>query len=84
MIKTGLMRFLLFDTAGLLVWSGAYVTLGYVFSNQLEHLLAYLSQFGNSALVFAVIAVAAYIAFKGYSIPATNPSDRLHLLFISK
>src|SRR5437016_10664688 len=48
MIKTGFVRFLAYDTASLLLWSGLYAVLGYVFSNQLERLAAYLSQFGNS------------------------------------
>ena len=64
MIKTGLLRFLAFDTAGLLVWSGVYATLGYVFSNQIERLIAYLSQFGNSVLLLAAIVIAAYIGYK--------------------
>jgi membrane protein DedA with SNARE-associated domain/rhodanese-related sulfurtransferase len=64
MIETGLVRFLAFDTAGALVWSGAYATLGYVFSNQLERLIVYLSQFGNSVLFLAAIAFAVYIGYK--------------------
>jgi membrane protein DedA with SNARE-associated domain/rhodanese-related sulfurtransferase len=64
MIKTGFLRFLAFDTAGLVVWAGFYATLGYVFGNQLEHLVAYLSPFGNSVLLFAVIVLIAYVGYK--------------------
>ena len=50
MMKTGLVRFLVFDTSGLLLWTGAYATLGYVFSNEIGRLVAYLSRLGNSLL----------------------------------
>src|SRR5437763_13125831 len=59
MIKTGFVRFVAFDTASLLVWSGLYVSLGYAFSNQLERLVAYLSQFGNSVLFLVVTVLVA-------------------------
>jgi membrane protein DedA with SNARE-associated domain/rhodanese-related sulfurtransferase len=64
MINTPFGRFLAFDTVSLLVWAGAYATLGYVFSNQLEHLLVYLSRFGNWVLFFASILLLAYVAYK--------------------
>lgn len=64
MIKTGFFRFMVFDTAGLLVWSGVYVVLGYVFSNQLEHLAGYLAQFGNSLLLFIAIGLTTYLVYK--------------------
>ena len=64
MIKTQLVRFLAFDTAGLLLWSGAYTALGYVFSNQVEQLIFYLSKFGTSFGVTAAIVVAGYTGYK--------------------
>src|SRR3989442_15187110 len=64
MIKTRLGRFLAFDTAGLLLWSGAYATLGYIFSNQVERLISYLAELGTSFGVTAAIAVAVYIGYK--------------------
>jgi membrane protein DedA with SNARE-associated domain len=64
MIKTHLVRFLAFDTAGLLLWSGAYTALGYIFSNQVERLISYLSELGTSFGVTAAIVVAGYIGYK--------------------
>ncbi len=64
MIKTGLGRFLVFDTSGLLLWTGAYATLGYVFSTEIGRLIAYLSQLGSSLVLIAAIAVAAYVGYK--------------------
>jgi membrane protein DedA with SNARE-associated domain/rhodanese-related sulfurtransferase len=64
MIRTDFIRFLAFDTVSLLVWAGVYATLGYVFSNQLEHLAVYLAQFGNSVLVMVVVILGTYIAHK--------------------
>ncbi len=64
MIKTGLVRFLAFDIMALLIWTGTYSTLGYIFSNQLEELLAYLSQFGVSILILAILILGLYIAHK--------------------
>lgn len=64
MIKTPWHRFLVFDSAGAILWSGAYATLGYVFSNQVERLIGYLSQLGNSAVVMAGAIVAPYVVYK--------------------
>jgi len=64
MIKTQLVRFLAFDLAGLLLWSGAYLLLGYLFSNQVERLISYLSRFGTSFGVTAAIVIAAYTGYK--------------------
>src|SRR3954469_24092974 len=57
MIDTGLIRFLIFDIVGLLLWSGVYATLGYIFRDQFERLIGYLAQFGNSFMLLAAIAV---------------------------
>src|SRR5215467_6404342 len=64
MIRTRFLRFLAFDAASLLVWAGLYVALGYVFSNQLERLAAYLAQLGDSVLVLAILLLALYILYK--------------------
>ena len=64
LIKTGLLRFLAFDIIGLMMWSGAYASLGYIFGDQLERLLAYLLQFGNSVISFLLLVFVAFIGFK--------------------
>jgi len=64
MIETPLIRFLAFDALSLLIWAGAYAMLGYIFSNQLERLVVYLSRFGNSVLLVAGILLVAYVGYK--------------------
>lgn len=64
MIKTPFARFLVFDSAGLVLWAGAYTALGYVFSNQIERLIGYLSQLGNSLGVMALMIVGIYLGYK--------------------
>lgn len=64
MIKIGFLRFLAFDTAGLVLWSGGYATLGYIFRNEVERLMLYLSKLGTSFGVTAGIVVGGYIAYK--------------------
>jgi membrane protein DedA with SNARE-associated domain/rhodanese-related sulfurtransferase len=64
MIKIGLVRFMAVDAAGAIAWTGAYSTLGYMFSNQLERIIIYLSQFGDSLLVLVGAIIAAYISYK--------------------
>jgi membrane protein DedA with SNARE-associated domain/rhodanese-related sulfurtransferase len=64
MTQTGFFRFLAFDAVSLLMWAGVYTSLGYVFSNQLEHLAAYLARFGSSVLILAMLALGAYIGRK--------------------
>lgn len=64
MVKARLVRFLAFDTAGLLLWASAYTSLGYIFSHQIERLVAYLSRVGTSMLGLAGGALFVYIGFK--------------------
>lgn len=64
MIRTPPARFLLFDTLGLLLWTTAYTSLGYLFSQQVALVIAYLYNLGVSFFVVVVAAMSAYIAFK--------------------
>jgi membrane protein DedA with SNARE-associated domain len=48
MMKTSLPRFLAVDIVGVMLWSGTYTMLGYVFSQQIELTLMYLSTLGTS------------------------------------
>lgn len=57
-------RFLLFDSAGALVWAGLFIGLGYIFSNQIERVADRAAALGGWLLVFAVAALAGYIAWK--------------------
>jgi membrane protein DedA with SNARE-associated domain/rhodanese-related sulfurtransferase len=57
-------RFLLYNGLGALLWTVAFIMPGYLFSNQIERLAEYAEQFGSSALVLAVAALALYIMYK--------------------
>lgn len=57
-------RFLIADFAGSLFWTGTYLTLGYLFRNQLEELALSVGRFGGSMVTLALIGVGAYIGFK--------------------
>jgi membrane protein DedA with SNARE-associated domain len=57
-------RFLVFDGLGIILWIGAFELLGYLFSDQLEDVVAYASRFG--ALLFVLLGggLAAYVGWK--------------------
>ncbi len=57
-------RFLLFDGLGALLWAGAFTGLGYLFSNQLERMVAYTLRMGTWLLGILLGALAAYILWK--------------------
>jgi len=57
-------RFLLFDGLGVLLWIGTFELLGYLFSNQLEDVLAYATRFGGLMFVLLAGALVAYIGWK--------------------
>jgi membrane protein DedA with SNARE-associated domain len=58
--------FLLYDLSGAALWSGAYLGLGYLFSEQLETLLAYASQMGSSLVALVLVLTALWIARKWF------------------
>jgi membrane protein DedA with SNARE-associated domain/rhodanese-related sulfurtransferase len=64
MVKTPLLRFFVFDLAGVMLWTCAYTLLGYVFSHQVEQVIMYLSTFGVSLLILIAFLVAIYILYK--------------------
>jgi membrane protein DedA with SNARE-associated domain len=57
-------RFLFFDSVGALIWIGAYVCAGYVFSDQLEIAIGYAIRMGSNVFLVALCAFAAWIAWK--------------------
>jgi membrane protein DedA with SNARE-associated domain len=57
-------RFLLFDSAGAFLWSGAYLALGYLFSEQLEIVLDYAAQMGSNLLVLVAALFGLWIGWK--------------------
>jgi hypothetical protein len=57
-------RFLAYDSAGAIIWSSAYLTLGYIFSEQLESVVAYASRMGSNLLSLVVGLFALWICWK--------------------
>jgi membrane protein DedA with SNARE-associated domain len=58
------LRFALYDGAGALIWSGAYVALGYLFSEQLETMVAYASRLGSNLFLLVAALCAVWIGWK--------------------
>jgi membrane protein DedA with SNARE-associated domain len=57
-------RFLLWDGAGALVWAGAYMTVGYAFSTELEKATRAVLSLGTAAIVLFAGLLAAYVGAK--------------------
>ena len=57
-------RFLLFDGLGILLWIGIFELLGYIFSDQLEDVVAYSSRFGGLLFVLLAGGLATYVGWK--------------------
>jgi len=64
MFKVKPWKFLSMDTGGAVLWSGAYLTVGWLFRDQLEVAAFYLARLGSWLIVVVVGAIALYIAFK--------------------
>jgi membrane protein DedA with SNARE-associated domain len=60
----GVARFLAIDSLGILIWSGAYVGVGYLFSNQVEEAFGYAQQLGSGVLILLAGLFAAWILWK--------------------
>jgi membrane protein DedA with SNARE-associated domain/rhodanese-related sulfurtransferase len=60
----GAAPFLAMDALGAMVWSGTFMGLGFVFSNQLEMVLGYVRQMGSGFLLLVVFLFAAWICWK--------------------
>ncbi len=57
-------RFLLFDALGSLLWAGAFLGIGYVFSNEIERVAEHLAALGGWLVVLLIGVIAAYIGYK--------------------
>ena len=62
--RMNFLRFLLFDSLGALNWVGAFAGLGYVFSSQIEGVVAYATTLGNWFGVLLALALAVYAVWK--------------------
>jgi membrane protein DedA with SNARE-associated domain len=63
-IHMGLLRFLLFDGAGIFMWIGAYTILGYILSAELDRALDYAAGMGTTLLVIVAGGLTIYILWK--------------------
>ena len=57
-------QFFLFDGLSSLLYSGTFILLGYVFSNQIAQIAAALNHFGGGLLKFIIILVVLYVLYK--------------------
>ena len=62
--RLALWKFLLFDGLGALLWTGTYVSIGWLFRSQLERLADRLYQMGAWFGILAIALLAIYIAYR--------------------
>jgi membrane protein DedA with SNARE-associated domain len=56
--------FLVCSFLGGLLWAGAYMLLGWLFSSQLQQVAAYIDTLGSWAVVLLVVAIGSYVGWK--------------------
>jgi membrane protein DedA with SNARE-associated domain len=59
-----LRRFVFWDTAGIAIWAGVYVGLGFALSHQLESLLMKMEAWGASVFQVVLLVVVLHLAYK--------------------
>ena len=64
MLGMRLGRFLLWDTAGAVLWAGSLLAAGYVFSNQLEWIAEMAALLGGRVVAAVAAGLAGYVAWK--------------------
>jgi membrane protein DedA with SNARE-associated domain len=57
-------RFVFYDSAGAVIWSGGYLALGYLFSEQLEQVVGYASRMGSNLLLLVLALFGLWIGWK--------------------
>jgi membrane protein DedA with SNARE-associated domain/rhodanese-related sulfurtransferase len=57
-------QFLFFDVISSLLYSGGFMLLGYIFSNEISQIAAGMQSFGGDALIVILAILVAYIAYK--------------------
>jgi membrane protein DedA with SNARE-associated domain len=63
-VRMNALRFVLFDSAGALIWSGAYVSIGFLLSDQLESVAGYLARLGVRLGVLLAGSLTAFVLYK--------------------
>ena len=62
--RTSYLRFALYDACGALIWSGAYLAAGYLFSQQLEKVIGVASEMGSNLVLLIGALAVAWIGWK--------------------
>ena len=57
-------KFLLFDAAGTVLWSGAWLLTGFVLHRQVDDVIAWLGLFGQRAGIVIIVLIALYVGAK--------------------
>jgi membrane protein DedA with SNARE-associated domain len=65
-IRMPLIRFLLYDVLGILLWTGSYFLVGYIFSKELDRALDYAGGMGKTLFAFVAGGLTIYILWKYY------------------
>jgi len=60
-----LTRFLAFDASGGFLWSGFYIGLGYLFSNELDVAIRWVKHFGIALVIAIGVPISLYAAWRG-------------------
>jgi membrane protein DedA with SNARE-associated domain/rhodanese-related sulfurtransferase len=58
-------RFIALDTAGSFLWSGCYVGVGYIFSNELDAAIRWAEHFGTALVVALGVPFVLYAGWRG-------------------
>jgi membrane protein DedA with SNARE-associated domain/rhodanese-related sulfurtransferase len=66
MFKVNPCVFLAMDSVGAILWSGAYLILGWWFRDQMEDVAFYLARFGSGMIGLAISALLLYLGYKYY------------------
>ncbi len=62
--KSSYVRFAVYDFTGALIWSGAYIAVGYLFSGQLEAVVCLISRIGANLLLLLAALFTIWIGQK--------------------
>jgi membrane protein DedA with SNARE-associated domain len=64
LLRMAPVRFLAWDAAGSLLWTGSYLGVGYLFSSELDRVGRYALRLGAGLVLLLVAGLAAYIGWK--------------------
>jgi membrane protein DedA with SNARE-associated domain/rhodanese-related sulfurtransferase len=63
-VRQALRSFLIFDSLGLMIWTGSAVALGVIFSSAVDDVLDTLSRYGTRGALMVVAALLLYILYR--------------------